>query len=174
LQGTGLAALRAVLAGPDAARLLRSRGEGGATPLLVAAGAGRVDVLSALRSAGGDVRAVDGAGRGAAAYAARAGEAEALEWALGAGADAGGAATAGAGHAPLHEAVLGGSPACALALLAAGADGRARNRACFPLFFPRRPTLCAARSDVCNARERNRESNRQNHTPHPHNAQGRA
>ena len=85
--GAGLAALRAALGGPEGPRLAASRADNGATPMHVAAGAGRLDVLELLLRVGGDPRAVDGAGRGVPAYAARAGEAEALEWALRAGAD---------------------------------------------------------------------------------------
>ena len=93
---------------------------GRATPLHLAAAAGRAEAILRLVAAGGDPEVLDAVGDRPLHLAARAGHAAAVEALRMAEADL--EARSGRGRTALHEAVAGGTEEAALGLLRAGAD----------------------------------------------------
>ena len=115
------------LAAGDAAN---ARGEGGVTPLMLAAGLGHRPIVDALLAAGADVNAADERGFTALFYGCYNGDEDCgypdvVEALLAAGADK--EAKIGYGVRPLMYAAGNGEAGVVEALLAAGADPLARN-----------------------------------------------
>ncbi len=115
------------LASPDT---VNARGEGGVTPLMLAAGLGRLDVVEALLAAGADVNAADERGytplfHGCYNWDEDRGYPDVVEALLAAGADK--EATIGFGVRPLMFAAGNGEAGIVEVLLKAGADPMARN-----------------------------------------------
>ena len=111
-------AMRLLVAGdadPDA-----RRGIDGATPLMIAAQLGKVELVQAILGAGADLDARDSSGATALTLAASNGQAEVVSVLLRAGADP--AAPNYTGWSPLHAAALNGFPDVVTLLLDAGAD----------------------------------------------------
>lgn len=109
---------------------VNARGEGGVTPLMLAAGFGQREVVAALLAAGADVNAADERGFTALFYGCHNGDADrgypdVVEALLAAGADK--EAKIGYGVRPLMYAAGNGEAGVVEALLAAGADPMARN-----------------------------------------------
>lgn len=101
----------------------RSIPHGGNTALLFAIRAGHLPSARLLVAAGADVNDTDAWGVSAAVLAVHGGHRELLEFLLAAGADP---SAAGAGFAPLHEAVMRNDARMTAALLAHGADPNQR------------------------------------------------